>query len=440
MRVNFKLSEDRNTAINELIDYHMANKLPRYKKLNAYYKGEHDIFKKQAPENTPNNKIATPYPKFIVDTATGYFLGQPVMYESDDEVLKSLLYAILDENEEDDVNMELSRALSITGEAFELVYIDEDANIQFAQLDNMQTIVHYDNKLKPNIDLALRYYEEDDVMYAELYTKDSIEYYVKGNNGFMLVEETSHAFGEVPVVHYLNNNIAQGDFEPALSLIDEYDRMLSNNSNEFEYFRNAYLILKGYGGTTDEEIADAVEKRAFKVDADGDITFLTKEINDTAVMNHLKTLHDNIHFSCSIPCLTDENFASNISGVALRYKLWGFENLIGTKERKFTQGLTRRLKLIIAIMNLKGHNFDYKDITLRYTRNLPQNLAENAEIVNKLSSVVPIEYLALLLPFLDREELLEKLAEEEQQADPYNENAPESAEESVEEQDEEKVK
>lgn len=404
MKINFKLDENRNTAITQLIDYHKVHKLPRYKKLNDYYAGSHDIFKREAPASTPNNRIATPYPKFIVDTATGYFLGQPVYYDSKDEILKSLLYAVLDENDEDDLNMELARALSITGEAFELVYIDEDANIQFAQLDNNQVIVHYDNKLKPEIDLAIRYYEEDNVTYVEVYTKDSIEYYEKKNDTFELIEEEEHIFGEVPVIHYMNNNNIQGDFEPALSLIDEYDRALSNNSNEFEYFRNAYLILKGYAGTTDEEIAEAVEKRAFKVDTDGDISFLTKEIKDSAVMNHLKTLHDNIHFSCSIPCLTDENFASNISGVALKYKLWGFENLIASKERKFTQAITRRLKLIINVINVKGHNFDYKDITLRYTRNLPENLLENAEIASKLSSIIPTEYLTVLLPFIDSED------------------------------------
>lgn len=412
MKINFKIDNNRSKAITQLIDYHKTHKLPKYKKLDNYYAGSHDIFKKEASANTPNNRIATPYPKFIVDTATGYFLGQPLQYDSKDDILKSLLYAVLDENGEDDANMELSRTLSVTGEAFELVYIDEEANIKFAQLDNSQTIVHYNNKLKPQIDLALRYYEEDDIIYAELYTEAGIEYYEKKNESFELIDEEEHIFGEVPVIHYLNNNNAQGDFEPALSLIDEYDRALSNNSNEFEYFRNAYLILKGYAGTTDEEIAEAVEKRAFKVDSDGDITFLTKDINDSAVMNHLKTLHDNIHFSCSIPCLVDENFANNISGVALKYKLWGFENLIAAKERKFTQAITRRLKLILTAMNVKGHAFDFKDVTLRYTRNLPENLLENAEIVSKLSTIIPTEYLAVLLPFIeDKEEVLEKIAE-----------------------------
>lgn len=135
-------------------------------------------------------------------------------------------------------------------------------------------------------------------------------------------------------------------------MIDEYDGTLSNNSNEFEYFINAYLILKRYAGITDEEIVEAVHKRAFKVDADVDKTFFMKEINHSAVMNHLRTLYDNIHFSYSIQCLIDENFANNISGVALKYKLWEFENIIVIEERKFTQVITRRLKLIIAAMNI----------------------------------------------------------------------------------------
>lgn len=405
--INFKLPNAQNDVITQLIDYHRINLLPRYKTLEGYYRGEHAIVNKVAPENTPNNKIVNPYPAFIVNTVQGYFLGQPVTYESKDEPFKELLYTVFDNNNEDDENVELEKTLAITGEAFELVYLDEDSNIQFVQLPNTQTIVHYTNDLKPKIDLALRYYEEksldgsESILNVELYTEDAILYFTKSDSDFVLTDEQAHYFGEVPVIHYFNNKEVTGDFEIALSLINDYDRTLSNNSNEFEYFRNAYLILKGFSGTTDEELADAVQKRAFKTEAEGDISFLTKEVNDTAVMNHLKTLDNNIHKACNIPNLTDESFASNLSGVALKYKLWGFENLILAKERKFSQALVNRVKLITKALNLKGYNFDWKAVTPKFVRNLPSNVLEQSEIVKNLQDIIPIETLITLLPFID---------------------------------------
>jgi SPP1 family phage portal protein len=412
--VNFTLPNDVNELIANLIDHHKTSKLPKYKKLMNYYKGHHAIMDKEAPANTPNNKIANPYAAFIVNTVQGYFLGQPVRYESKDDAYKNLLYTVLDENNEDDVNVELEKTLSITGEAFEYLYIDEEASVQFAQLPNEQTIVHYNSNLKPKIDVALRYYEETlygsdtPITYVELYWPDKIEHYTKAEESYVLTETLENIFGEVPIIHYINNKELSGDFEIAIPLIDDYDKTLSNNSNEFEYFRNAYLILKGFDGTDDADLEEAVKKRAFKTSAEGDISFLTKDINDTAIMNHLKTLDENIHKACNIPNLTDESFASNLSGVALRYKLWGLENLISAKERKFSQSLISRLKLITKAFNIKGHNFDWKDITPKFTRNLPANVLENSQIIANLKDVIPLENLITLLPFIDDKEAFAK--------------------------------
>lgn len=415
---NFKLPDNRDSMITQLINHHKMHILPRYEKLFGYYKGHHAIVDKSAPLSTPNNKIVNPYPAFIVNTVQGYFLGQPVIYESKNSVYKDLLYSIFDENNEDDENVEIEKTLSITGEAFELIYLDEKAEVQFVQLPNTQTIVHYTNDLKPRIDMALRYYEEkeagsaDATLKVELYLPDKIMYFTKVKDTYLIDDEQEHFFKEVPVVHYLNNKEITGDFEIALPLIDDYDNTLSNNSNEFEYFRNAYLILKGFDGTTDEELADAVQKRAFKTSAEGDISFLTKEINDTAIMNHLRVLDQNIHKACNIPNLTDENFASNLSGVALKYKLWGFENLISAKERKFNQSLINRIKLITKALNLKGHSFDWKEITPKFTRNLPENILEQSVIISNLKDVIPVEFLVTLLPFIDnKEEFLKRLKE-----------------------------
>ena len=113
--------------------------------------------------------------------------------------------------------------------------------------------------------------------------------------------------------------------------------------------------------------------------------------------------------------LTDENFASNASGVAIKYKLWGFEQLVCAKERKFKNALQSRLQLITVALNLKGHSFDWQEIKPSLTRNLPANVLEQSQIVANLKDllyIIPLKELFAQLPFIKDPQAAAKEAEE----------------------------
>ena len=64
--------------IKKLIDKHKIQ-LGRYEKLEAMYYGEmaiHELKKKDSWK--PDNRVAVPFAKYIVDTFMGYFIGKPV--------------------------------------------------------------------------------------------------------------------------------------------------------------------------------------------------------------------------------------------------------------------------------------------------------------------------------------------------------------------------
>ena len=76
------------------------------------------------------------------------------------------------------------------------------------------------------------------------------------------------------------------------------------------------------------------------------------------------------------------NVATNASGVAMKYKLWGLDQLIGTKERWFEEGLRARLKLYVNFLRVKGAKaLDVADVKITFTRALPANLTETAQNV-----------------------------------------------------------
>ena len=395
--------------IKKLIDNHKQLELPRLQKLENYYLANNCILQRQMKDpSKPNNKIANPYASYITNTLTGYFLGEPISYSSLENNIVEELNMIFEYNDEADENMELARACSIYGIGFELLYIDEDGSLRFKKLDTKECIPVYDDTIENNLLYFIRYYldknviEDKTYMYIEVIDSEKITKYRANDSGanMTLIEETQHYFGMVPVAIYKNNNEETGDFEKVISLIDAYDKLESDSLNDFEYFCDAYLALIGFTADA-EDVAQMKENRVLLMDKDTDAKWLIKDEQDTTIENMKIRIDKDIHKFSNCPNLSDENFAANSSGVAIKYKMIGTENLIATKERKFKKGLQQRLELIAAINALKTSGFDWRAIDIIFTRNLPSNDVEIANMINTLSNIVSTETLLAQVPFVE---------------------------------------
>lgn len=380
----------------------------RYKKLQGYYQGEHDILeRKKIDPNKPNNKLVVNYAKLITDIATGYFMGIPVTYDSDEKQALSDIFDVLDDNYEEDVNYELAKQISISGKAFELVYANEESNVEFKPVDNASIIPVYTDCIQERLLFAIRSYEVKDILTgdtqqkAEVYTKEYTIYFEQGSGTMTEVERQEHYFGDIPVIEYSNNNEALGDFEVVLSLIDAYNKTQSDSANDFEDFTDAFLYLVGYGGTQREDIEKMKENKVLLLDKEGQAGWLIKNINDAAVENYKDRLQADIHSVSQTPDLTDEKFAGNVSGESMKYKTWGLEQVSAIKERKFKTGLIKRLKLISHYLNIKGGNFDPNLINLTFHRNLPKNLLEITDMFQKLGGSLSEKTTLSLHPAVD---------------------------------------
>ena len=113
------------------------------------------------------------------------------------------------------------------------------------------------------------------------------------------------------------------------------------------------------------------ELKILELEEGGDAKWLVKNLNETETEVLKKALKDDIHEFSKVPCLTDENFVGNASGVAMKYKLLGFEQLGRTKERYFKQGLRQRLKLMSNVENTRAKNINPSNIDISMKRSLP---------------------------------------------------------------------
>lgn len=379
-------------------------------------------------KSKPNNKIANAYASYITDTLVGYFIGEPISYTSNDDVLLQDLSMIFEYNDEADENAELAKNASIYGVAYEMLYLsEEDKMIRFKALNPKEIIPIFDKTVEQNLMAIIRYYDDYDVVDDKTYTlveviDNTMVRRYKMDNSFLLLEEYPHYFGMVPVAIYKNNEEERGDFENVISLIDAYDKMESDTLNDFEYFVDAYLALYGFTAEP-EDVAQMKENRILLMDEGTSAEWLIKQTSDTYVENMKNRLDADIHKFAKCPNMADKEFASNASGVAIKFKLLGTENLVSIKERKFKRGLQQRLELMSMINSVLREGFDWRGIDIIFTRNVPSNDTDIANMVNTLRDIVSEETLLAQIPFVedvqDELERLKKEREENKELNPF---------------------
>lgn len=408
--------------VQKIVLNHEMKIRPQLKKLKQYYKSEHVIEKRELRDPTkPNNKLANPYGNYITDMFVGYFVGEPISYKSNDEDALNTVQMIFTYNDEQDHNAELAKNASIYGKAYELLYNDVEKSIRFKTIEPDTVIMIYDNSIEQELLYAIRYYnsyslERDDYdVMIEVYSKLDVKVYRAHSvmEGLKLVYEYEHFFNEVPIIEYKNNDDRIGDFELVMTLIDSYDKLESDSLNDFEYFCDAYLALYGMDADKDD-VKEMKENRVIVLEAGTKAEWLVKQTNDAQIENLKSRIDADIHKFSKCPALTDKDFSSNASGVAMRYKLTGMGNVTAIKERKFKRGIQRRIELISNMLEVKAQGtFDWRAIEVVFTRNLPTNEDELADTINKLRGMVSNETLISLLPFVeDVQKELEKLHSE----------------------------
>lgn len=429
-----KIRIDKETQLTKevikwIIEKHSEEKT-RIAELRDYYNNKNTIMNRQYKDtNKPQNRLSHPFASYITNMATGYFLGNPISYNSENQDLLERILDIFKYNDEADNNTTLAKYSSIAGYAVELLYIDENSNARFKALSGDEVAIVYDNTLEENILYAIRYFEEDvpgedkTRTTINVYTSNVIQTYKLEDNEITFIDEIAHYFNDVPVSVYVNNDELYGDFERVKGLIDAYDKTQSDTANDFEYFTNALLVISGVL-VEDEEGLNFKDNRVLNfAGTDGKAEYLIKDINDNALENYKNRLVEDIHKFAQIPNLTDEQFAGNVSGESMKYKLMGLENIVSVKESKFKKGLMRRIELLCNFLNIATNDLMlYTDIQPIFTRNKPKNETELASMVKNLYGILSDETLISILPFVEnsKEEIEKRDLEKENTLDSYN--------------------
>lgn len=395
-------------------------------RLRDYYIGQNDTI--LASEH--KTKIPAPFGRKLLKMVTGFMFKEGSItyrFPDDEKAMETYVREIFDCNDEETENADLAKDQACFGSAYEVMYIDnDDAHIQFSRLAPDCVIPVYAQTVEGEMVAAINVFTKGfgakKAFYAEIYYKDLIQRFAKAGNGFHLINEVSHQFGEVPVIEYRNNEEGLGDIEPILSLIDAHDEAISTSFDEDKKFSNAILLLKNFN--LDEDSIRRLKDASVidGMDETGDASYLTKPATYEGREVLRKTIENLIHSMSGIPKLDDQGALSAESGEAMKYLYATFEMMVASeKQSGFTNGLQKRLRLISNFASWLGlSDCGTNGVEINWTRNLPAEyttIIDNAvKVADRISQRTLFEKLheADIVPDVDQE--IDRLNEEKGQA------------------------
>lgn len=415
----------------------------------------------------PKKNVTVPFEKYIVDIASGYLGGKEPTYEVQDtaddkkkgliqkllnkvakqpdykESMQILLNYIVEYNDDGIENYTLVKDILTTGSSYEILYENDDNEIVYSRVNPLQTQAIWDYSIPRNLIGVVQVYEEKDVNgtlrnVIKLTDKVGTRVFKGGQGGSNSYEEVTeeepnnHNWADVPfTVVEVPDGISL--FEPVIELIDAYEQLIQNTKNTFQYNNDAKLKVTGYRPDQPLLIKNAngvlvenpdrkkedealLNMKVFYTPDDGDIAWVEKSIEDGAIQNTLKTYIDLIMMNTGVPQTTDLGFTKADNASAIDRKFFSLEQTTAQAMQLLKMAYKRRWELIFDRLNLKGTQYDFRDITITLNKNLPANENEVVDMYMKLRGLISDETI------IDRLPLNLDSTSEEQKMDEQNEN------------------
>ena len=368
----------------------------RYEYLFDMYLNRPEIF--DAPPKAgfkPDNRLAVGYPKYMVDTLSGYFNGIPVKKTHDLEDFLDAISRFDNNNDMEDEESELFKMACIYGHSFEYLYQDEYAETKVVYVSPKDMFIVYDDSIEQKPLFAVRYGHVDMKTTGILIEMDRMRDFAVDRGGLTFTDEKINPFNKLPAIEFMLNDERQGLFEPVISLVNSYNKVMSEKANDVDYFADAYMKI--LGAQLDEPSIERIKDNRIinlhGLDASKVIVeFMDKPDSDAQTEHLLDRIERLIYATSMVANISDENFG-NSSGTALAYKLQAMSNLALSIQRKFQSSLNRRYELFSSLRTNVPESMkdEWKNMEYKFTRNEPKNILEEAQTAAQLMGITSDE-------------------------------------------------
>lgn len=436
-----KETEDRSSlllenpqAIQDMVEHHQAFQQPRLYELKQYYLGNNLTIlegQRRKERHLSDHRASHNFAKYVSNFIQGYMVGDPIKTTyTESESIAEEITDINRHNDADEHNSDLVLDQSVYGRAYEILYRGQDDITRFNTLDVHNTFVIYDDSVAVTPIAGVRYltpqFSEGDEVTVMVYTDREIITYTLDKDGMSEESRQEHSFGGVPIIEYENNKMRQGDFEDVLSLIDLYDSSESDTANYMTDLNDAMLVIQGNLRIDTDSAQNMKEKNTMLLETIPDehgrsvpasANYIYKQYDVSGTEAYKSRIEADIHKFTNTPNMNDVNFGGVQSGEAMKYKLFGLEQVRATKERMFKKGLRQRYRLINNLGELASElEFEVNELSFTFSPNLPKSLSDEIDSFVKLGGQLSEETKLSLLSIIENpQEELKKLQEENPQ-------------------------
>lgn len=374
-------------------------------KAEKYYKGKTDAMRDyNMITSRSNSKCNINFIKKFVKEEVSYCVGNPVNYisKSGNKLIIDDIDYYISSTFEEDYDAKCMKNMVLHGLVYEIYYLDNGGNFKAKVVNPCNGYVYEDDKgnILFFLHMFTKKFDTSKRVYVDVYTSEAIHHF---DSTFLkeILPATPHIFGRVPVGigRISDEEIYDTIFNDIKGLQDAYETNLSDISNEISDFRNAYLKI--IGAQLDLEEAEKMkESGILQMTEDGKIEWLIKNINDTFIQNTLNTLEDKM-YQLTSHINHNEAMQSNLSGVALRSRLISLEQKCILNQKAYSNLVRTRLQMLFIFLKIKfNKNYDYRDIKIKFTPNIPQDDQATAQIITQLGDKLSLETGLSLLSFI----------------------------------------
>lgn len=409
-------------VVTEAIRLHMSKLVKNYVESEDMYLSQHEVLKMTKKDSwKPDNRLVFNYAKYIVDTFTGYQIGVPVKIKHEDENVNEFVADFRKINDMEDSEFELAKMSSVFGHVFIYVYQDEYKQTRATYNSPINMFIVHDNSIEECPLFAVRYTfnENSQTGIGQVITNDEVIDATFSMGGTVRFgERTQHIYSSIPVVELIENEERQSIFESVKTLINALNKAASEKANDVDYFADAYLKVLGVE-LQEEDASQIRENRIFNLWKNGDgplpeVNFLEKPSSDTTQENLISLLKESI-FAISMVANMSEAEFGNSSGTALAFKLQAMDNLARMKDRKLQSAFNRLYRIVFSVPLTTVYEDAWSGLTYTFTRNVPRNILEEAQIVGQLSGQVSEETKLSVLSIIDDpQKEIERMEKEEE--------------------------
>ena len=395
-----------------------------YSKKRDYYDAKHDIltdYNILKGSTRSNEIIISNYVGKFVDLESAYVASNPICFTSSTKKNEHIdvLYQYI-KGFSKNCYLDLLKRGGAYGQAYKLLYyvINPLGGYSLkSKIYNPMNSFIIKNDFD-EIEYFFYVYSKDffnDAKYIDVYTKDLITTYsviqkdtttLKADDynlhAFTFVEQKENLFGEVPVSLI---DIDKTVFDKIKRINDNLNISLSNNINISNDFRTSYMAVKG-AEIKEEDKAKINESGVIYIPSDGDVKWISRDINGEFAINLISTCIDQIYQQVG-HINSQEKSTSNTSGSNLRNRMIQLEQRCSDLSNSLEDAVKNEIRLIYKFDNLVNNtNYNYLDVNIKTTINVPIDLAIIGDFIAKAGDKLPFTFLYSLIPQIDNPQFM----------------------------------